>query len=72
VSNAQARLIASALALVAAAIIWHAQPGQSGSAGALFLTGVLVVVEYGRACVPDRGRRAEPGAAADRGPRSES
>ncbi len=66
-SNAQARLIASGLALVAAAIFVHARPDTSAALWAMALGLVLFVVEYGRANVPDRGSRAEPGAAADRG-----
>jgi hypothetical protein len=67
VSNVQARLIASGLALVAAAIFVHAQPQSSAGPGVAFLAGALFVVEYVRASIPDGGRRAEPGAAADRG-----
>jgi hypothetical protein len=67
VSNVQARLIASSLALVAAAIFWHAQPQISAGPGAAFLAGALFVVEYIRASIPDRGHRAEPRAAPDAG-----
>jgi hypothetical protein len=67
VSNVQARLIASSVALVAAAIFVHAQPQSSAGPGAAFLAGALFVVGYVRASIPDRGQRAEPRAAPDAG-----
>jgi hypothetical protein len=66
-SNAQARLIAAGLALVAAAIYVHAIPQGSSAPWALGAALVLFVVEYSRTNLPDRGRGAEPGAAPDRG-----
>ena len=48
-TNVQARLIASALALVAGAVLRLAAPNESGGPAILILAGVLFVVEYVRA-----------------------
>jgi hypothetical protein len=64
-TDTQARLIASALVLVAGAVLW----GPSPSAGqwVMLLAGILFVVEYVRTQLPaGPGDAAEPGAAADR------
>jgi hypothetical protein len=56
VSNVQARLIASSLALIAGSILWLATPQEASlGPGAMIVAGVLFAVEYIRTQLPERG-----------------